>query len=410
MGKTNYRQNLAESGVMEDAEIIQQIEKMSVEEKERLNNQKFSIIKHRNAAHQELRVEAARLAKAKRKLEHDLLVAKSKIDKMQSQHERQLEYVKSTFQRKLDKLYRQLISKNQLSALEELAEESDIRKDLQKYCFEPYNWKPPAIEVEAVDDKKDAWAPIMQGLSSAEWAAPESLVAVSGEDAGKKNPTKAIADFHAYCLEPYTPAYSPAEMAATWDWPLSDQSKKQLGAELLGQKKECAALRISVPGDDEEQSTPWMPVDTAPKALPEAFPEQQGKPRTPLESMTQHAVAEIASCVEDWTSSCLEPYAWNPPNDLPHDTSLVPLMYAMLKVPTPPEAAEEPSPDLDPFTTAPCPVDPQDRPIAPYHQCFANTSIPPIGAAAPGAAWPVGASCATAVDPPQSLPMLPSAH
>ena len=111
---------------------------------------------------------------------------------------------------RLDKLYRQLISKNQLSALEELAEESDIRKDLQKYCFEPYNWKPPAIEVEAVDDKKDAWAPIMQGLSSAEWAAPESLVAVSGEDAGKKNPTKAIADFHAYCLEPYTPAYSPA--------------------------------------------------------------------------------------------------------------------------------------------------------------------------------------------------------
>ena len=92
-------------------------------------------------------------------------------------------------------------------------------------------------------------------------------------------------------------------MAATWDWPLSDQSKKQLGAELLGQKKECAALRISVPGDDEEQSTPWMPVDTAPKALPEAFPEQQGKPRTPLESMTQHAVAEIASCVEVRCSS-----------------------------------------------------------------------------------------------------------
>ena len=50
--------------------------------------------------------QAARLAKANRQLEHDLLVAKSKIEKLQAQHDRQIEHVKSTYQRKIDKLAR----------------------------------------------------------------------------------------------------------------------------------------------------------------------------------------------------------------------------------------------------------------------------------------------------------------
>ncbi len=50
--------------------------------------------------------QAARLAKANRQLEHELLVSKSRLEKVQTQHERQMEHVKSTYQRKIDKLIR----------------------------------------------------------------------------------------------------------------------------------------------------------------------------------------------------------------------------------------------------------------------------------------------------------------
>lgn len=109
--KQQYKADLAASGLEEDPEFVAAVERYAQEEKDRLHQQKYAIIKQRNMAKQDLRIEAARLAKANRQLEHELLLAKSRMEKVQSQHERQMEHLKSTYQRRIDKLVRQLDQK-----------------------------------------------------------------------------------------------------------------------------------------------------------------------------------------------------------------------------------------------------------------------------------------------------------
>jgi hypothetical protein len=106
--KQQYKVDLAASEFKEDENLMAELEKQAQVEKDRLHHQKYAVVKQRNIAKQDLRMEAARLAKANRQLEHDLLVAKSKIEKLQAQHDRQIEHVKSTYQRKIDKLARSL--------------------------------------------------------------------------------------------------------------------------------------------------------------------------------------------------------------------------------------------------------------------------------------------------------------
>jgi len=173
MSRPTYKSALAFSNLEEDPELIANLEQMAAEEKTRLHDQRFSIIKHRNAAHQELRMEAARLAKAKRRLEHDLLVANAKIEKLQTQHQRQIEYIKSVCQRKMEKLARQVSAKQVPLSKDLLHDESSL--EMQRYCLEPWDWRPWANKADVSNPKgtqrpsSEVWGPLEGSPSKVTW-------------------------------------------------------------------------------------------------------------------------------------------------------------------------------------------------------------------------------------------------
>ena len=106
--RPQYQLDLAASQLPEDAAVIAALEQQAHEEKERLYQQKYSAVKQRNAAKQEMISEAARLAKANRQLEHDMSMTKIKLEKMQARHSRRMDHVEYSFLRKVDKLARHL--------------------------------------------------------------------------------------------------------------------------------------------------------------------------------------------------------------------------------------------------------------------------------------------------------------
>jgi hypothetical protein len=324
MGKAIYRQQLLDSMIPEDPNVIAEIEEMSLEEKEKLHSQKYAIIKHRNAAHQELRVEAARLAKTKRKLEHDLLVAKGKIHKMQVQHGRQMDYVKSTFQRKLDRLSKHLATR---TTIDGLAGASDMQKDLEKYCFEPYDWAPSlggngnASGDEETGTEASRATLVEHDITT--WLTPESLDAASdvfvdserafGEDNIRRGTTApGMADFHAYCIEPYIAlAHSPPD--ADGGWPLQEKPGKQRGESLQHKvSKECPAdLRVDLsPAGGHAELLEEAKVDNSPRASAmsvsadilranERFPKQRATPEGPRSGIVGNVSQEICAAMED---------------------------------------------------------------------------------------------------------------
>jgi|UniRef100_A0A7S4GD25 hypothetical protein len=101
-----YQRGLAASDLQQDEDVLVELEKQARAEKDRFIQQKHALVKETNIAKQTLRAETAHLAKAVRQKEHDLLMAKAKIAKMQTQHERQIAHIKSTYQRKIDALIR----------------------------------------------------------------------------------------------------------------------------------------------------------------------------------------------------------------------------------------------------------------------------------------------------------------
>jgi hypothetical protein len=77
-------------------------------EKADLQAHKHAVVKQKNQFKQDLRTENARLVKANRQLEHDLVMIKSKITRLQAQHERQMQHVTTTSLWQIDKMARQL--------------------------------------------------------------------------------------------------------------------------------------------------------------------------------------------------------------------------------------------------------------------------------------------------------------
>lgn len=106
-----YSADLAASELGQDEDMLAELETQAQAEKDRLHSQKHAIVKQKNMAKQNLRIETARLARLVRQSEHELLCMNRKIEKMQTQHDRRMEHMKSTYQRKIDKLLRKLESK-----------------------------------------------------------------------------------------------------------------------------------------------------------------------------------------------------------------------------------------------------------------------------------------------------------
>ena len=103
-----YNTDLAASKLMVDVHLLQALKKQAEVEKADLHAHKHAMVRHRNQMKQDLRMEIARLAKANRQLEHDLEIIKSKIKRVQTQHNRQMEHLTTTSLRKIDKLARHL--------------------------------------------------------------------------------------------------------------------------------------------------------------------------------------------------------------------------------------------------------------------------------------------------------------
>ena len=272
MERDSYRKRLAASGLSEDPHVIATIEQMCADEKEALNNQKHATIKQRNAAHQELRVEASRLNKAKRKLEHDVMVTKTRMDKMQLQHERQLQYLTTTFQQKMDKMYRQLINRNQTACPKESANEPQIRLEFKR---------------------------TPQGLHST--ASVSSCTASPMAAGGQTRWAEAAADFEA-ALGPCTPTSPPA---ARW------RRDPPSGAELAKQKNRRGSVQAWGP------NAPSGQTHSGPKSA--ALPGQ----RVPLPTASGTAAPG---------AGLQAAHAWTPPTHIPPEIApLVPFMYAMFQ-------------------------------------------------------------------------------
>jgi FtsZ-binding cell division protein ZapB len=85
--KAKYKATLAASAYQEDPEFLAHIHTCAQQERTSLRQHKHDVIKQRNAMKQDLKMEVSKLTKSNRRLEHELNMARRKIEKMQRQME-----------------------------------------------------------------------------------------------------------------------------------------------------------------------------------------------------------------------------------------------------------------------------------------------------------------------------------